>query len=182
MYIPILQMRVRQYLKSKVVTLYPGVYNFVCPCGKGLYWGGREYRTNYKAGIYCLYCKQETGRYIKMENPTIEFSHNWNNKLNCTAFTSLRLYNPVKYALGVEYTVLLRGVVKGKAKLIGAKSFYIDKINDYIARLDTGYDTDECKKLLRDMYKAKQVDWNTQRLMLLLFQYVKEQPKTLFDE
>lgn len=112
----------------------------------------------------------------------IEFSNNWNNKLNCTAFTSLRLFNPGKYMPGLEYTVILKGIVKGKAVLMSSKILYLNQINRYIALLDTGYEEEECKKLLEEMYKNKMLNWNTQRLSLLLFRYIKEQPKTLFDE
>jgi hypothetical protein len=55
---------------------------------------------------------------------TIKFSHNWNNKLDCHAFTTLRRSNPRRYAA----------------------------ISDFITWIDTGYSLDECKGILRKMY------------------------------
>lgn len=36
---------------------------------------------------------------------TIAFSNNWNNKLDCLAFTTIRLYNPGKYVKGRVYKI-----------------------------------------------------------------------------
>lgn len=41
------------------------------------------------------------------ELPTIDFSYNWNGKLNCNSFTTIRLANPNKYQIGLDYLVKL---------------------------------------------------------------------------
>lgn len=50
--------------------------------------------------IYCFKCKQQIGKYYKVMIERIEFIQNWNGKLNCNAFTAMRLHNPVKYCVG----------------------------------------------------------------------------------
>ena len=57
----------------------------------------------------------------------------------------------------------------------------LHQINEYIARIDTGYSADECQNIIRTMYKNKRIDWNTQDLALCLFVYVDEK-KNLFNQ
>jgi len=64
-------------------------------------------------------------------------------------------------------------------KLISIKRMKLNDINEYIARLDTGYSAIECRDIIRKMYKNKRVNWETQYLAYLLFAYVDEE-KTLF--
>lgn len=43
-----------------------------------------------------------------LEDTTVKdlrFTYNWNNKLLCKTFTSIRMYNPVKYEVGNIYRV-----------------------------------------------------------------------------
>ena len=47
-------------MKHKVVTLQPGRWIYVCPCGFP-YQAMRLSRTNTKVGLYCVKCKQEIG-------------------------------------------------------------------------------------------------------------------------
>ena len=104
----------------------------------------------------------------------IRFSYNWNNKLDCHSFTTLRLSD--KYKIGDVYNILLRGKIghyenKGKAKIIDNKSFLLNDINEFIARLDTGYSAEKCKQILTAMYKNKNVDWSKQKINFILFSY-----------
>ena len=94
----------------------------------------------------------------------LKFSYNWNNKLDCKVFTTLRLSS--KYEVGDLVEVKLNSLYKFNAIIIGKKVIKMEKINDYIAYLDTGYDTDECRGILKKMYKD--VDWTTQNLYYYL--------------
>lgn len=111
----------------------------------------------------------------------IEFSTNWNGKLHNNAFTSIRLWNEKKYVIGRDYDVWLSHIRKGFAKLVAVKRMKLHQINEYIARIDTGYSADECQNIIRTMYKNKRIDWNTQDLALCLFVYVDEK-KNLFNQ
>lgn len=87
----------------------------------------------------------------------IRFSYNWNNKLSCKAFTTLRLDSP-KYEAGKVYDIYLEEKGKelnylGRAKCVDKKTMYTTSINDFIAYLDTGYNADECRKIIARMYK-----------------------------
>ena len=36
----------------------------------------------------------------------IRFSYNWNNKLNCHSYTTIRIHNPSKYEINIRYNKL----------------------------------------------------------------------------
>lgn len=81
----------------------------------------------------------------------IAFSYNWNNKLDCKAFTTIRLHNPYKYRVGSFYRVGAIGH-DFNVKIIDIKVIPFGKINEYMARIDTGYSLEECKNIMRKMY------------------------------
>jgi len=78
---------------------------------------------------------------------------------NYQAFTSIRLSNDKKYIVGETYQVYEKKtktwIHRGAAILKSKKSFHADKINDFIAYLDTGYSAAETIKILRRMYKQE---------------------------
>lgn len=85
----------------------------------------------------------------------LKFSYNWNNKLHCKCFTTIRLSG--KWQKGEIVNVFLKDgsnwIDKGKGQIIDIKSFQTSSINEYVARLDTGYSAAECKKIIQSMYK-----------------------------
>lgn len=105
---------------------------------------------------------------------TINFSNNWNNKLDCDCFTTIRLKNDKKYVLGKSYNITL--TTKGEARNIGVfkceqiKNFKIQSMNDFIARLDTGYNVAEATELIKRFYKNSlfPIDWEKTYLSLIL--------------
>ena len=46
------------------------------------------------------------------------------------------------------------------------------QINHFIAGIDTGYDKNECQAIIKKMYKAKKVNWETQLIQFVLFQFI----------
>ena len=83
----------------------------------------------------------------------LEFNTNWNNKLECGAFTTIRLSD--KYEIGDMVEVRLKGTVKTHGIIRGKRCILLDMINNFIAYIDTGYNADECKNILTTMYKKK---------------------------
>ncbi len=168
------------------ITLYPGQYRFACSCDRGhLYEIFEVKRKESKYVPYCWYCNG-TGKFIKDMNKTEDllFSNNWNNKLNCDAFSTLRLRNDRSYYVGAKKNVVLNGAYKGPATIVSVSYFTLDKINESIARLDTGYSAEDCRKIIMTMYKNKpQIDWFSQQLAFSILVYDKKEKKeeaTLF--
>ena len=96
----------------------------------------------------------------------IPFSYNWNNKLDCQAFTTIRIYQPQKHCAGVRVEPVLKGTSYGPATIMDVKPFMLDKLNSFIAYLDTGYSVEECRGIILRMYPK--IDFTQKQLALIL--------------
>lgn len=156
--------------RVKTATLTPGRWIYVCPCGFR-YTACRVVRTSGKWMVYCFKCKQQTGKYYKIMDERLEFEENFNNKLNCTCFTMIRLHHPVKNAIGAVKQIYL----KGNAKIMHAATLTLDRINLPMAKLDTGLMPEEYRRLIKSIYKHRPgINWETQLLDYLVLEYIKE--------
>ena len=90
-----------------------------------------------------------------MELDILSFSTNWNHKLDCDAYTTIRIFNPHKHYPGKRFKVALNGVEMHMAEVIEVKQILLSQVNEFIARLDTGYSADECKTILKSMYNER---------------------------
>lgn len=98
----------------------------------------------------------------------LEYATNWNGKLDCTSYTTLRLANSSK-SKGRKFAIYLKGKRIHDAEIVDIKTISIDQINEWIARLDTGYSREKCISVIKTMYKNKPVDWSQQKLNWILF-------------
>lgn len=101
----------------------------------------------------------------------LKFSHNWNNKLNCNCFTTLRIENLNKYKVGNIFEVILKKEVLKKVMVIEVKSLYLHQLNEYISQLDTGYSTPETKEIFKKMFPK--IDFSTTKLNFVLLKTIK---------
>ena len=104
----------------------------------------------------------------------ISFSFNWNNKLDNTAFSSIRLEIP-KYVVGKIFKVMLREEDKGLAAVRHITRFKLKNLNDPMALLDTGYGKEETIKLIKTIYKNKKIDFDKQLFLFIVFKYLKDE-------
>jgi hypothetical protein len=95
-----------------------------------------------------------------------DFKTNWNNKLDCQYFTTLRLSD--KKIPGEHIEIKLKGDHHCLAQVVDRKKILLNQINSFIAGIDTGYSVEECKTILKTMYKNKRVNWDTQLICLYL--------------
>lgn len=112
----------------------------------------------------------------------LEFSTNWNSKLDCKCFTTIRIYNQTKHFKGNQFEVFLQKKLKGKVAVLNVAILKIEKLTDYICYLDTGYSRSETIELLRKIYPR--IDFRNKNLAILLLKKI-ESPKpkqtTLFN-
>jgi len=101
-----------------------------------------------------------------MEMLTLSFSYNWNNKLDCKAFTTIRIYNPENHVPDKPVSITLKGIKKCTGLIKGCKRFLLADLNEYMAYLDTGYNKEECTKVIERMYPS--VDFKVKKMALLL--------------
>lgn len=97
-----------------------------------------------------------------------EFNYNWNNKLQCKVFTTIRLQND-KYVIGDKYEILLKKDRLGTAQILDIKNMFLKDINEYIAGIDTGYSAEECKNIILKMYPRQ--DFTNKKLSFILLKY-----------
>jgi hypothetical protein len=107
-----------------------------------------------------------------MANINFEFSTNWNNKLECDNFTTIRFHQPNRHVPGTVADITLKGTLKKNAVIVAVKPLLVTQINDFIGYLDTGYSGKETQDILRTMYKNKQIDWQRQLFDLVLLKTV----------
>lgn len=82
----------------------------------------------------------------------INFSKNWNNKLACNAFTTLRSYDNKRYLLEKEFEILINGEYLCKAVIVALQSLDISELSDTVAYIDTGSNAIKCANSIRLLY------------------------------
>lgn len=93
-----------------------------------------------------------------IEYDRINFNYNWNNKLNCKSYTTIRVYNKVKYVLNFCYGIYLKKEYLHTSQIVDIKNFKLKDISNFMAYLDTGYSKEETIDIIRKMYKNDSLD------------------------
>ncbi len=109
----------------------------------------------------------------------ITFSYNWNKKLSCNCFTSLRLYNPVRFFPGAIFEIILQEGKTEPKRICNAKIMFCHKIkisdlSETQCYLDTGYGKSETTAILKRMYKNKGIDIFNADFHHILFKRLSE--------
>lgn len=100
---------------------------------------------------------------------SIEFSFNWNDKLCCRCFTTIRLSG--RYNVGDEVNIILKKQFIGVATIRCKEQRLLEQIKDFIAYVDTGYNAEKTKEILTTMYKNKNINWAKQPLYIYVLEY-----------
>jgi hypothetical protein len=87
---------------------------------------------------------------------TINFNLNWNAKLYCNCFTTIRPFNEEKFQLHENYQIRLNGVDMGEVELVYMVHFKLDQLKDSMSLLDMGYLAKYGKQILADLYPELQ--------------------------
>ena len=105
-----------------------------------------------------------------MQKRQINFTTNWNNKLYCDHYTTIRLASPY-YQVGRFYDIELRKECLHTARIIDIRFLKLENINTFISYIDAGLSVEDFKTLMNRFYKDK--DWSTQRLIMILLEKVE---------
>lgn len=110
--------------------------------------------------------------------PVLSFSRNWNNKLDCQYFSTIRRDGGTGwYQLGKQFAVELKlssyapARTMGVARVTKLVSITAEQINDSIAFLDAGMPADQLRGMLGSMYQ-KYGPLHEQRFLYLVCRYV----------
>lgn len=93
----------------------------------------------------------------------LNFSYNWNGKLDCDFFTTIRLSD--YYNINDEVFLLLKKKAFDTGKIIVKIETKIDKLTELICLLDTGYSKEITINLLKKMHSGI-TDWDNQKIYL----------------
>ena len=102
----------------------------------------------------------------------LKFSYNWNHKLDCDAFSTIRLYNPFKHILGNHCRIYLNNEDRGTGKLVAVHRFLLINLTASMSFIDTGYSVEECRNIFIKMYPK--VNFETQQLCFMVVKKDKE--------
>lgn len=95
----------------------------------------------------------------------INFYKNWNNKLGCQFFCTIRpdwLY----YIEGEHYDIVLKGKSLFEGRIIQIKRFMLHELNDFTAYIDAGLSAEKLKEQIRKMYPNK--DFTKDKMCIIL--------------
>jgi hypothetical protein len=83
---------------------------------------------------------------------SINFSNNWNNKLNCKYFTTIRKHIPGRFKVWQKVNILLHDKWKGQALIEDVRVLKMGTLNEWHCGIDTGYSVDKTRALLQRFY------------------------------
>ena len=109
----------------------------------------------------------------------IRFSDGWNGKLKCKCFTTFRLATS-KYQINRTYRIELKGQYIGTATIKGMRIMKLNRVNDFISFLDTGYEPGAFVNMVKRMYVNKVPDVLQADFYYILLKWEGEQ-KIDFD-
>jgi hypothetical protein len=102
-----------------------------------------------------------------MVNDRLNFSYNWNGKLSNNCFTTIRCVDWNKYRTGYHKNVFLKDRLITKIVIIEIRVFKLLELNEWVARLDTGYSREEAIDILCRMYKLDKSTTNKDFMLIL---------------
>lgn len=105
----------------------------------------------------------------------LKFIFNYNNKLNCNAFTVIDIKRkPEKFKVGDEYKIILQPAtmpdVKGVATIESIREFKLDQLNEFMAYLETGYSVEQTKVIIKQRLNKEKFTGET-IFLIILFVY-----------
>lgn len=111
----------------------------------------------------------------------LDFSNNWNNKLDCEVFSTIRLWNPRVHYEGRECGVYLNAGTqsrfKGRVRYELVSEIKLHQLKPAAALLDTGYTLPETINLIRTMYRNIISDVDKQSFAYIICRKIKDKPQ-----
>ena len=104
----------------------------------------------------------------------LKFRYNWNNKLTCSVYTTIRIRNDKKYQEGMTVKVYLNGRPMHKATVVKIKHFHLPQLNIFMAGIDTGYTLEEAVGIIKKMYPT--TNFRVTQLSLILLKQDMTKP------
>lgn len=85
----------------------------------------------------------------------IVFQQNWNNKLFCDYFTTLRPFNQEYYKKGETFTIHLKDKAVGAAVIVDTQKIKLVNVSNGFALVDAGMPKNKFIGMLKTMYRNR---------------------------
>lgn len=105
------------------------------------------------------------------ETIKLSFTQDWNHKLGCDAFGTVRL-DSEKYQPGRRYAVWLKDELLGTAECVAVYRLKLAEITDRLAYFDVGKPASYLRALLERMYAKQGITWEHQQLAHVLLVWI----------
>ncbi|TKB96869.1 hypothetical protein [Pedobacter cryophilus] len=106
-----------------------------------------------------------------MSNKKIKFCHNWNLKLICKNWSTIRLKDEVKFQLNHAYDIEINDEIFGECVCVYIKHFKFSDISEPLFRLDMGLNQTDGRKMLKHLYADKNIDIENSIFSYMLFEW-----------
>lgn len=110
----------------------------------------------------------------KVNIDDINFTTNWNNKLDCDCFSTFRMHNPKKYFVGAERNIKLKSKLLKRGKIMTVTTLNLGQVTEGMALIDTSYSLPEFKETVQKIYKNIVSDFDKQLWDFMIIKTVKE--------
>lgn len=100
------------------------------------------------------------------------FQQNYNKKLDCNCFTTIRLDSDIYYE-GAMFDVFFKNEMYKKVIVRQVKRFTIDQLNEFMSAVDMGLTVPECVKVMKNMWAKEIIDWEKQKFAFVLLRTLK---------
>ncbi len=94
---------------------------------------------------------------------TLNFNFNWNNKLSCDYFTTIRISD--YFNVGDEVLIQLNKQSIDSGIISEKICTRIEKLTELVSRIDTGYNREQTIGIIKKMYPGI-TDWENQKIYI----------------
>lgn len=101
----------------------------------------------------------------------LKFSKNWNNKLGCEYFTTIRLHND-HLKRNEQREVELKGLVIGTIEIYDRITLTLAEIPNTTTTIDAGLIRPDFIGMMKKMYSKYNLNWETQKLDILFCKFI----------
>lgn len=106
-------------------------------------------------------------------NRTTRFSKNWNNKLDCEFFTTVRYWSN-QYRQGDLHDIELNGQYVKTCKVLGLITCKLEEIGPLVTYPDAGLSPEDFREMMRKMYQNKPTPPDEADFVVVLFKTVAQ--------
>jgi hypothetical protein len=119
------------------------------------------------SGIKSFHDPEATEPQKRLE--VLEFSGDWNKKLGCQYYTTIRLNNPSKYMVGKQLKVMLSRRLHHIAEVACISELTLGRVSEAMAFIDAGLELPKFKTMFTKMYETKiNINDNTPLVFVVL--------------